>query len=166
MTLALLLIATLGAMAAGTVVWAVRNDALLAPLGVIALTMLLYFVVRPLELVLSADTLVRTSYDPHATGAEALQQLSAQEISLYVHSRLIGPLDGALARAMLALALFFLAVLVGHRLRAATRLAASWSGFGAGMRHWTCAGSSPPGWRSGSPASCSSSRASAVSPVR
>ncbi len=129
-----MLIATLGAMAAGTVVWAARNDALVAPLGVIALTTLLYFVVRPLELVLSAGTLVRTSYDPYATGAEALQQLSAQEISLYVHSRLIGPLDGALTRAMLALALFFSAVLAGYRLHAATRLAASWSRLGAGMR--------------------------------
>lgn len=129
-----MLIATLGAMAAGTVVWAVRNDALLAPLGVIALTTLLYFVVRPLELLLSAGTLERTSYDPYATGAEVLQQLSAQEISLYVHSRLIGPLDGALTRAMLALALFFVAVLAGYRLHAATRLAAAWSRFAAGMR--------------------------------
>lgn len=131
MTLALLLIATLGAAALATVLWAVRHDALLAPLGVIALTTLLYYVVRPLELLLSSGTLLRTSYDRLATGADALQQLSAQEISLYVHSRMIGTLDGALVRAMLALTLFFLAVVVGYRLRSGRRLATSWSRLGA-----------------------------------
>ncbi|MGH2897074.1 MAG: hypothetical protein ACRDMZ_00245, partial [Solirubrobacteraceae bacterium] len=129
-----MLIATLGAAAVATIVWAVRHDALLAPLGIIALTVLLYFVVRPLELLLSSETLLRSSYDPFATGAEALNQLSAQEISLYVHSRMIGTLDGALGRAMLVLALFFLAVLAGHRLRAARRLAATWSRLAAGTR--------------------------------
>ena len=134
MTLTWVLIATLGAAALATVVWAIRNDALLAPLGVIALTTLLYFVVRPLELLLSSATLLRTSYDQFGTGADALQRLSAQEISLYVHSRMIGTLDGALSRAMLVLSLFFLAVIAGYRLPAARRLAASWSRFAAGVR--------------------------------
>ncbi len=134
MTIAHVLIAALGTAAVATIVWAVRNDALLAPLGIIALTVLLYFVVRPLELLLSSDTLLRSSYDPYATAAEALTQLSAQEISLYVQSRMVGTLDGALGRAMLVLALFFAAVLAGHRLRAARRLARTWSRLGAGTR--------------------------------
>lgn len=134
MTIAHVLIAALGAAAVATIVWAIRGEALLAPLGIIALTVLLYFVVRPLELLLSADMLLRSSYDPYATGADALTQLSAQEISLYVQSRMIGTLDGALGRAMLVLSLFFAAVLAGHRTRAAHRLAATWSRVGAGMR--------------------------------
>ena len=129
-----MLIAALGAAAVATVVWAIRNDALLSPLGVIALTMLLYFVVRPLELFLSADTLLRTSYDQFATGADALDRLSAQEISLYVQSRMIAPLDGALARAMLVVVLFFAAVLIGYRTRAAQRLAMTWSRAAAASR--------------------------------
>jgi hypothetical protein len=133
-TIAYVLIATLGTGAVATIVWAIRNDALLTPLGVIALTALLYFVVRPLELLLSSDTLLRSSYDIYATGSDALTQLTAQEISLYVQSRMVGTFDGALGRAMLVLALFFGAVLVGHRMRAAGRLANTWSRLGAGMR--------------------------------
>jgi hypothetical protein len=132
--IAYVLIATLGIGALATIVWAIRNDALLTPLGVIALTALLYFVVRPLELLLSSDTLLRSSYDVYASGSDALTELTAQEISLYVQSRMVGTFDGALGRAMLVLALFFGAVLVGHRMRAAGRLAQTWSRLGVGMR--------------------------------
>ncbi len=134
MSTALLLTVALGAAAVATLAWAIRNDALLAPLGVIALTMLLYFVVRPLELLLSAPALLRTSYDQFATSTEALDKLSAQEISLYVHSRMIGTFDAAMTRAMLVLVVLFAAIVAGYRLGAAERLAAVWSRLGAGTR--------------------------------
>lgn len=126
-----ILIALLGCAALATIAWAIRTDELLAPLGVIALTTLVYFVIRPLELSLSAGQLLHSSYDQLASGTEVLDRLPAQEISLYVHSRMLGTLEDALTRALLGLVLFYGCVLGGYRLGVGRRLAASWSRLGA-----------------------------------
>ncbi len=133
-TIPAMLIAALGAAAVATIVRAIRGGALLTPLGVVALSTLLYFVVRPLELLLSSGTLLRTSYDQFATGADALNSLAAQEITLYVQSRMIGTFGDALTRATLVPALFFGAVLAGYGLPGGRRLASSWGRLGARAR--------------------------------
>lgn len=129
-----LLIAVLGVSTVSVVVYTVRKNELISPLGIVAMTTLIYFVIRPLELSLSADELVHTSYEVNASPLESVLELRAQEISLYVHSRMGGTFDDAMTRAMLALTLFFLVALVGYRLPVGRRLADSWSRLGHGMR--------------------------------
>lgn len=129
-----LLIAALGTAVMTVIVNAVRTNELLAPLGIVSLTVFIYFVIRPLELALSERALVTTSYNYAASPLEAVLELRSQEISLFVHTRMDGTFDDAMTRSMLALTLFFAMVLVGYRLPLSHRLAESWSRLGSGMR--------------------------------
>lgn len=129
-----LLIAVLAAAAIIVVVRAIRADQLISPLGIFALTMLVYFVIRPLELAFSENELLTASYNYTASPLQSVVELRSQEISLFVHNRLIGSFDDAMTRALLALVLFFFSTLVGYRLPVSRRLAASASRLGQGMQ--------------------------------
>ncbi len=129
-----LLIALLGGAAVATVVWAARSEELLGPLGILALTMIAYFVVRPLQLALASDELQHVSYDYFAGVLDTVQKLTAQEITLYVQTQLVGSFDGAMTRAMLVMAIFFAMVLVGYRLPVSRQLAERASRWGTGMQ--------------------------------
>jgi hypothetical protein len=126
-----ILIAGLGIVAFSTLVWAVRHQQLLAPLGVVSLVFLAYFVARPFQLSLSSSGLLHTSYSYYATPFQSLLQLSGQEITLFVDDEMAGTLDAALTRALAVLALFFALFLVGYRLQIARRVAQRWSRIGA-----------------------------------
>lgn len=112
------------------IVWAVRRGELMTPIGVTALTVLGYFVVRPLQLSLQAGDLLATPYNSSATPLQSVLDLGAQEINLYVHTRLDRSLDAALTRALAALTLCFVAFAVGYRLEISRRLAARASAVG------------------------------------
>jgi hypothetical protein len=129
-----ILIGGLGLAAFSALVLAVRTDQLLAPLGVVSLVFLAYFVARPLQLSLSSSGLLHTSYNYYATPFESLLQLSGQEITLFVDNQMAGTLDAALTRAVGVLALFFSMFLVGYHVRPGQRLAARASRIGAGIR--------------------------------
>jgi len=129
-----LLIAALGGASIAVVGHAIRTDELISPLGIVALTVLIYFVVRPLELSLSAGELITTSYNYGASPLQSVLELRSQEISLFVHTRMAGTFNDAMTRAMLALTLFFATVLVGYRLPVSRRMAASLSRLGSGMQ--------------------------------
>ncbi|MDX6719976.1 MAG: O-antigen polysaccharide polymerase Wzy, partial [Solirubrobacteraceae bacterium] len=92
-----------------------------------------YFVVRPLELSLSAGELMNTSYNLRATPLQAVTELRSQEIALFVHARMVGPFDDTMTRAMLALVVFFALLLVGYRLPVSARLATRLSQLGTSM---------------------------------
>lgn len=128
-----LLIAILGTSALALVIWAARNDELLAPLGVLAMTMLFYFVVRPLELALSAGQIVGENYNYFATPLETINSITGQEISLYVHTRMNGDFEAAMGRATLAVTLFFLLALAGYVLPVSRRLAQGAARIGSDM---------------------------------
>jgi hypothetical protein len=129
-----ILIGGLGIAAFWTLIWAVRHEQLLAPLGVVSLVFLAYFVARPLQLSLSSAGLLHTSYNYYATPFESLLQLSGQEITLFVDNQMAGTLDAALTRAVGVLALFYAMFLVGYRLALGRRLADRASRIGAGIR--------------------------------
>jgi hypothetical protein len=118
-----ILIAGLGLAAASTVLYAIRTEQLLAPVGLVGLVFLAYFVARPLQLSLSSNGLLHTSYNYYATPVESLLQLSGQEISLYIDTRMAGTFDAAMTRAMVVLVLFFALFFVGYRARIGKRLA-------------------------------------------
>ncbi len=128
------LIAILAVLALTVLVRAVRANDLLAPLGIVSLTVFVYFVIRPLELALSANSLIKTSYNYTASPLEAVLELRSQEISLFVHTKMGGTFEDTMTRSMLALTLFFALVLVGYRLPIGQRLADSWSRLGTSMR--------------------------------
>ena len=129
------LLAVLAASALALVVWAARHDELLAPLGVLAMTMLFYFVVRPLELAMSAGELVGENYNYYATPLETINSITGQEISLFVHTRMSGDFEAAMGRATLAVTLFFLLALAGYVLPVAGHLAERAARIGSGMKH-------------------------------
>ncbi|MGI8624268.1 MAG: hypothetical protein ACR2NB_12495, partial [Solirubrobacteraceae bacterium] len=121
-----LLLIGLAAAAAGAAIWAACHRQVAAPLGLVALTVLGYFVIRPLNLALAADRLASSSYDYFHSPLQSVLDLRSQEIELYANTKLLGAFDAALTRAVAAVALFFLAFLIGFGLRvgrrAATRL--------------------------------------------
>ena len=127
------LIALLGAASLGTLVHVCRAGDLLSPLGVVATITLVYFVVRPLQLALSADELLHESYDQFATPVEAILHLRGQEVSLFVHSRMLGSFDDAMTKAMLALVVLYATVIGGYRMRVARILAARCTRIGTGL---------------------------------
>lgn len=129
----LLLLALLTGGSLATLVVAIRANQLLAPLGLIAVTALVYFVARPLELALYARPLTHQSYNYYATPLEQVQTISGQEISLYVHSHMSGTFDAAFTRALLVVTLFFACILVGYRLRVSRLLAARAARIGSTM---------------------------------
>jgi hypothetical protein len=118
------LIALLGAGALATLWHVCRNGDLLSPLGIIATITLIYFVIRPLQLSVQSGELLHQSYDQFADPVDAILHLRGQEISLFVHSRMLGSFDDAMTRAMLALVLLYGAVLGGYGLRIGRLLAA------------------------------------------
>ena len=118
-----ILIAGVGAAAAATLVHAARTNQLLAPLGVVSVLVLGYFVARPLQLALSSNELLHTSYNYYATPLDSILSLSGQELSLFIDTRMGGTFDAALTRAMAVIAAFFLMFLVGYRLQVSRRLA-------------------------------------------
>lgn len=121
-----ILLAVLASATLATVIWAARHDELLAPVGVAGLTMLLFFVARPLQLFLSSGTLLHSAYRYNylAPPLQVILDLRSQEITLFVDTRLSGSLDGAFARAMLALTAFFVLFLLGYRTQLGRVLAA------------------------------------------
>lgn len=127
------LIALLGVASLGTLVVVCRAGDLLSPLGIIATITLVYFVIRPLQLALSADELLHESYDLFATPVDAILNLRGQEVSLFVHSRMLGSFDDAMTKAMLALVLLYAAVIGGYRMRVGRMLAARCSRIATGL---------------------------------
>ncbi|MGI8803855.1 MAG: O-antigen polymerase [Solirubrobacteraceae bacterium] len=109
-----ILLGVLAGLALAAVIWAARHDQLLAPLGVASLTMLVFYVARPLQLFLSSDELLHSGYNTFATPLQVILNLRAQEITLFVDTRLSGSLDDAFTRAMLGLTAFFVLFLVGY----------------------------------------------------
>gem|GEM_PF-3602842 len=127
------LIALLGTASLATLWHVCRAGDLLSPLGIIATITLIYFVIRPLQLSLQSGELLNESYDLFADPVDAILHLRGQEISLFVHSRMVGSFDDAMTRAMLALVLLYGAVILGYRMRLGQALAARCSRLGAGM---------------------------------
>jgi hypothetical protein len=127
------LIAVLGAASLATLVVVCRAGDLLSPLGIVALITLVYFVIRPLQLALSADELLHQSYDVFADPVDAILNLRGQEVSLFVHSRMVGSFDAAMTKAMAALVVLYGAVLWGYRLRFGRLLAVRSSRLFAGI---------------------------------
>ena len=118
------LIGVLGALAAAVLVRAVRSEQLLAPLGILSLTFLAYYFARPLQLSLSSNALLHSSYNYYATPLQTLLSLSGQEITLFVDTRMAGTLNDALTRSVAVLLAFFTAFLIGYKLGVGRRLAA------------------------------------------
>jgi oligosaccharide repeat unit polymerase len=117
------------------VVRTARDEALLAPFGFVALTVLVYFAVRPLQLSLSADTLTHSSYNQLATPLQTVLDLRAQELTLFIDTRMTGTFDDAMTRALGALTLFFGVFLFAYRLGISARAASGLSRIGSSMRN-------------------------------
>ncbi|MEA2355226.1 MAG: hypothetical protein QOD61_1355 [Solirubrobacteraceae bacterium] len=128
------LLALLGGGSAACVVWAASRQELLSPVGVVGLTVLVYFVIRPVQLSVSAGALTHSSYNYYATPLQTILDLRAQELTLFVDTRMTGSLDQALTRAIGGLTLFFGLFALAYRLPVSARAAGRLSRLGARTR--------------------------------
>ena len=128
-----ILLALLATGSTAALIWAVRREELMTPIGLTALVVLVYFVVRPLQLSLETDQLLHAPYNVFATPLQSVRDLGAQEITLFTSTRMTGSLDAALTRALAALALFFGVLLIGYRSGVGRRLAVGVSRLGRTM---------------------------------
>lgn len=112
----------------GVLVWFGRQGRLIEPLPLLAFTLLAVFGVRSLQLFLSESQLLRFTGTEGELGT--LLDVSRQEIALFVDRRLQRPLDEALAIAVGAVVLFYVAVLIGYRAALGARLASRLRGLG------------------------------------
>lgn len=119
------LLALLAGGAVWAAVWAARHDELLGPVGIAALCVLFYFVMRPAQLGFSASELQHDAYDYFAGPLQSVLDLTAQEITLYVNTRLLEPFDLAMTRTLGLLVVFFGLFAAGYRLGLGRRLAAA-----------------------------------------
>jgi hypothetical protein len=128
------LLLVLAAGASTCVVIAARRQALLTPFGVFGLTVFGYFVIRPLQLLLSAGTLTHSSYNYLATPLQTVLDLNTSELTLFLDTRLTGTFDAAMDRALAAMVLCFGLVLVAYTRPLAARAATRLSRVGAKMK--------------------------------
>lgn len=118
------ILASLGVASVGTAVVGARRHGLVSPIVLVGAVTFVYFVARPLQLMIEADALETEAFNYYATRLESVRELSAQEVTLYVHSRLSSTLDAAFLRSMSGQLLFFACVALGFALPAGRRLAA------------------------------------------
>jgi hypothetical protein len=137
------LLTVLGAGAGACVVIAARRQQLLTPFGVLGLTVLGYFVIRPLQLLLSAGTLTHSGYNYLATPLQTVLDLNTSELTLFMNTRLTGTFDAAMARALAAMVLCFGLVLVAYTRPLAARAAVRLSQVGTGIKDRDLRGTIP-----------------------
>lgn len=124
------ILAALGAGSIGLMIVGARRDGLVSPLVLVGAVTTVYFVARPLQLMLSADALKTESYNYYATRLESVRELSAQEITLYVHTKLAGTLEDAFLRSLTGQLVFLAFLVLGFALPIGRRLAVWASGLG------------------------------------
>jgi hypothetical protein len=107
------------------------HQRLLEPLSLVAFITLTSFVGRPLQFLAWRHQFFSNTVAADQWGADGLVNLNAQEIVLYVQVRLVDSFDVAVARALVACVVFFVAILVGYWIGPGRRVLDAVAGAGA-----------------------------------
>lgn len=99
-----------------------RAGRLLEPLPIVAFVTLISFCLRPAQLLLQRSSLL--DYEAPSSAVGSLLGLGNQEITLYVTTKLVEPLDQAFAQVLTAVLLFVVFTVIGYELPIARRIAA------------------------------------------